>query len=99
MFHGGPLTDALKRRYPAAWESYVSPDASGHARRIMEAVSESVVFASAGHSLGADYIACMRPLRPKREAAMAIERAFDCAGRRYDFDFHTDAALVCSELV
>lgn len=99
--YGGSFTAALERGYPAAWASYVSNDAAGHPRRIIEAVSEGVVFASAEHSLGADYIACMRPLRPNREAAMAIERAFAYAGRPYDFDFdfHTDAALVCSELV
>jgi hypothetical protein len=99
--YGGAFTDALQRSYPAAWAEYVSPDPKDYTRRIIEAVSEGVVFASAEHSLCADYIAAMRPLRPKLEVAKAIECAFGYAGRPYDFDFdfHTDSALVCSELV
>lgn len=99
--YGEAFTTLLERRYPAGWGDYTSPDQEGHTRCIIEAVSEGVVFASAEHSLRADYIACVRPLRPKLEAARAIERAFSYAGRPYDFDFdfHTDSALVCSELV
>lgn len=99
--YGDAFTATLRRNHPAAWAEYASEDAAAHTRRIIEAVSEGVVFASAEHSLCADYIACMRPLRSKLEAARAIERAFGYAGRPYDFDFdfHTDAALVCSELV
>ena len=98
---GEPFSAKLRRSFPAAWAQYISADDHGHPRRIIEAVSEGVVFASAEHSLGADYIACMRPMRSKLDAAHAIERAFGYAGRPYDFDFdfHTDSALVCSELV
>lgn len=99
--YGESFTGMLQRSHPAAWADYGSADAEARPRRIIEAVSEGVVFASAEHSLCADYIACVRPLRPKLEAARAIERAFGYAGRPYDFDFdfHTDSALVCSELV
>jgi hypothetical protein len=99
--YGGRFTDALRRRFPEAWESYVSPDAEGHPRRVIEAVSEGVVFSSADHTLRADYAAALRPRRAPRDVARALEQAFAYWGRPYDFDFdfYSDRALVCSELV
>jgi hypothetical protein len=46
-------------------------------------------------------VAALRPRLPAVEKAAAILRAFGYAGRLYDFnfDFRTDTALVCSELV
>jgi hypothetical protein len=43
----------------------------------------------------------LRPRLSKRDRAVALLRAFGYAGRPYDydFDFITDAALVCSELI
>ena len=43
----------------------------------------------------------IRPRLSKREKAQAVLRAFYYSGRPYDFnfDFQTDAALVCSELI
>ena len=99
--YGGPFTAALRSRHPAAFAAYEQPDEQKHTKRIIEAVSEGVVFASAEHSLHADYAAALRPKLSKLEIAKAIERAFSYAGRPYDFDFdfYTDRALVCSELV
>jgi len=75
--------------------------ADGHATRILEAVSEGVVFNSVEHSLDADCVAVLRPRLGKTERAVALRRAFHYSGRPYDFDFDflTDAKLVCSELV
>lgn len=99
--YGGPFTEALARRWPEAWTEYSSLDEEGHHRRIIEAMSEGVVFTSAEHSVRADYVAAMRPRLAPIEIARAIERAFGYAGRPYDFDFdfYTDSSLVCSELV
>jgi hypothetical protein len=48
-----------------------------------------------------DYLGVMRPRLPKLEKARAIARAFAYQGRPYDFDFDflSDAGLVCTELV
>src|SRR6185436_7995908 len=48
-----------------------------------------------------DSLAVLRPRASKRAKAIAIARAFGYLGRPYDFnfDFHTDSALVCSEVV
>ncbi len=98
---GGPFTAYLEKTHPEAWQKYISPDHEGHPRRIIEAVSEGVVFSAAEESIRADYVASMRPARSKLEKAKALDRAFSYAGRPYDFDFdfYTDNSLVCSELV
>ena len=46
-------------------------------------------------------MAALRPRLPAVEKAAAILRAFGHARRPYDFnfDFRTDATLVCSELI
>jgi hypothetical protein len=100
--YGRPFTEVLATRFPKAWADYTAPDAEGHTPRVLEAMSEGVVFTSAEHSIGtADYVADMRPMNGKLDKARAIERAFSYAGRPYDFDFDffTDTTLVCSELV
>jgi hypothetical protein len=95
----------LEEKFPAAWGEYASKEETDHGafdRRVIEAMSEGVVYTSAEHSIGtADYVAAMRPKLSKLEKAKAIERAFGYAGRPYDFDFdfYTDSSLVCSELV
>jgi hypothetical protein len=98
---GGPFSAALERMFPEAWRRYETKDEEGHTHRVIEAMSEGVVFTSAEHSIRCDYAAAMRPRLSKLEIARAIERAFRYHGRPYDFDFdfYTDTSLVCSELV
>lgn len=69
--------------------------------RVLEAISEGVSFTSLEHSASADAVAVLRPRRPKAEKAQALARAFRYHGRPYDFnfDFGTDSAIVCTELV
>jgi hypothetical protein len=99
--YAGSFVDHLARRFPKAWAAFVDPDHDGAPRRIIEAVSEGVVFHAAEESIRADYVAALRPIRTKLEKARALERAFGYFGRPYDFDFdfYTDESLVCSELV
>jgi uncharacterized protein YycO len=103
--YGRAFADHLAEKYPSAWAHWSEPEQTEHgafARRIIEAMSEGVVFTSAEHSIGtADYVADMRPSLSKLEKAKAIERAFEYEGRAYDFDFdfYTDTTIVCSELV
>ena len=69
--------------------------------RVIEAISEGVSFTSIEHAMLVDYLGVMRPRLGKLEKAMAIARAFAYQGRPYDFDFDflSDASLVCTELV
>ena len=99
----GLVSDLKKlpeRKPGAAWEAYIRRD-HGHPRVILEAVSDGVVFASAEHSLHADYVALVRPNLSPSQKATAIRRAFADYGKPYDFnfDFNTASKLVCSELV
>ena len=59
-----------------------------------------MIFSSLEH-LAADSLAVLRPRLPAVDRAAALLRAFGYAGRPYDFDFdfRTDAAIVCTELV
>jgi hypothetical protein len=94
------LEALLRQQAPAAYAASLTL-ADGHARRVLEAISEGVAFTSLEHSAAADALAVLRPRLSLVERAAALVRAFGYAGRPYDFDFdfRTDAALVCTELV
>jgi hypothetical protein len=97
----GDLSAHFVEHYPKAWASLAERDHSGHEHCVIEAVSEGVSSASLEHSCAADYVAALRPRMPKAMRALAIARALRYWGRPYDFnfDFATDDAVVCSELV
>lgn len=96
----GELEALLQARDPAAYRLAATVQPSG-APRILEAISEGVSFTSLEYSGASDSLAALRPRLSKREKAQALLRAFHYSGRPYDFnfDFQTDASLVCSELV
>ena len=90
----------LRSSYATAYAHHLEPE-NGHPTRIIEAISEGVVFTSIEHSADADAVAVLRPRLSRKDKAIAIARAFAYAGRPYDFnfDFVSDDALVCTELV
>jgi uncharacterized protein YycO len=97
----GDLEDLLRKRYPEAYAKATHPLEEAHMPRILEAIAEGVCFTSLEHSAAADSIGVLRPRLAKPEKARALLRAFHYSGRPYDFnfDFETDATLVCSEVV
>jgi hypothetical protein len=97
----GSFEGLLKDRFPEAYALAQSEDEQGHTRTVVEAIEKGVVFTSMEHSAACDSLAVFRPRLSKAEKAQAILRAFAYSGRPYDysFDFLSDAALVCSELV
>jgi hypothetical protein len=98
---GGDFETLLQQRSPEAARQSRTPQEEGHPVRVLEAMSEGVVFTTLEHSAGCDSLAVLRPRLPKTQRALALLRAFHYAGRPYDFnfDFATDAELVCTELV
>ncbi len=89
----------LERRFPTAWLRY-RLGVDGDPARVIEAVGEGVLLNSLNHVAG-DYLSAMRPRLDKRAKAQAIAEAFSHWGKPYDFDFDfaTDHAVVCTELV
>lgn len=98
---GGDLPSHLERAAAEAWRAYLAPGREGHAIRVIESVSEGVIFNSLEESCLADYVVALRPRLAPLERARAIANAFGYHGRPYDFnfDFVTDSSLVCTELV
>jgi len=94
-----PLHEYLAAAHPAEWNRY-SMGSGKDPFRVIEAVSEGVIFNTMDHAAG-DYLAAMRPRLSKVEKARAVVEAFGHLGKPYDFDFDfaTDHALVCTELV
>jgi len=97
----GDFEALLERRYPQAYTLALRPREEEHVPRVLEAMSEGVVFTTLEHSAAADSLAALRPRLERAEKAQALLRAFQYVGRPYDFDFdfQTDSALVCTELV
>ena len=95
----GTFAGYLQQRWPGRWREY-SLGQHGKPNRVLEAISEGVVFNTLGHAAG-DYLAVMRPRLSKLHRAKALLEAFSHVGKPYDFDFDfaTDHALVCTELV
>jgi hypothetical protein len=96
----GDFEALLRTRHPEAYQRSLLAQ-HDEAPRVIEAVSEGVVFTTFTHTADADAVAVLRPRLSKAEKASAILRSFQYSGRPYDFDFdfQTDAALVCTELV
>ncbi|HTL53202.1 MAG TPA: YiiX/YebB-like N1pC/P60 family cysteine hydrolase [Planctomycetota bacterium] len=94
------IHDLLDKRFPKVLKQYTQP-IDAHPARIIEAVSEGVVLSTCEHSCRADYIAALRPRVPPIDRLKAILTAFSHFEKPYDFDFDfiTDDAIVCSELV
>lgn len=97
----GNFEKLLARRYPKAYAQSLQAQEHGHVPRVIEAISEGVSFTTLEHSADADALVTLRPRVPKVDVARAILRSFRYSGRPYDFnfDFQTDATLVCTELI
>lgn len=95
---GTPLADDLGVR--AALPRYAKR-IDGAPARVIEAISEGVVFNSLEHAVQKDYVVVLRPDLPESAVADSIRRALLFLDRPYDFDFDfaTDDRIVCTELV
>lgn len=97
------LAALLAQRFPQAWQQYAhGRDFQGHGPVwVMESISEGVSLTAPEHALQVDYLAVLRPRLPALIKAKALLRAFGHHGKPYDFDFDflSDRALVCTELV
>ena len=69
--------------------------------QIIEVVGKGVIFNPVEHMAKSDYLAALRPNLTKEQIFQALVKAFDNYGLPYDFlfEFKSNNALVCSELV
>lgn len=97
----GSFEELLLARYPEVYKESLESDNTKHPYRVLEAMSEGVVFTSIEHSANADSLAVIRPKLATVDIAKAIFSGLKYKGRPYDFnfDFRTDSEVVCSELI
>lgn len=96
---GREFSEVLAEQFPLLWAEYQSsPDSP---RRVIEAKRPGVILNTLEDSANADYLAALRPRVDRGEIYHVLRRAYAHFGKPYDFnfDFATDNALVCSELV
>ncbi len=93
------LPEYLANQHSVAWLKYktASPD---EPIRVIESIKHGVLLNSFEQAFG-DYMVALRPRLSKVAKAQAVIEAFSHLGKPYDFyfDFATDHALVCTELV
>ena len=97
----GDFEKLLESTYPVAYARSLETLEEGRRSRVLEAIGEGVLFTTLEHSAAADSLSALRPRLTKKEIAVALWRAFFYVGHPYDynFDFMTDSAIVCTELV
>ncbi|VGO20715.1 YiiX/YebB-like N1pC/P60 family cysteine hydrolase [Pontiella sulfatireligans] len=93
--------ETIKALYPEVSGMMEQNDLDGFPVRVIEAIRPGVVFQSLETSARCDYLGVIRTNVTKAEKFKALMGAFSHYAKPYDlnFDFTTDNALVCSELV
>lgn len=97
----GSFEELLAENYPDVYKESLGQDDHHYDYRVLEAMSEGVVFTSLEHSANADSLAVIRPKLSNVDIAKGLHSSLRYQGRPYDFDFdfRTDSTVVCSELV
>ena len=98
---GADVEAQLDALVPGVRERLAALVDGGGAVRVVEALRDGVVLNSFERSANADYLAVLRPRTDAAGRLVAVAAALGHVGKPYDygFDFATDGALVCSELV
>ncbi len=93
--------DVLARLYPDAYAVFLAKRQGVYPMSVIEAKRPGVVFMSFEYSANADALGVLRPRVSREDKWQAVKRAFSFYGRAYDydFDFRTENALVCSEVL
>jgi len=97
----GDLEGLLRDRFPETYDAALAPLEDSYMPVVIEALGEGVIFTTLEHSAHADSLAVLRPRLSKKDKAVALLRMFGYVGKPYDFnfDFVSDAAMVCTEVV
>jgi hypothetical protein len=98
---GFDVMSTIKGLYPDVYAKLGQSDDGGYPLCVIEAIRPGVVLQSLETSARCDYLGVIRPNLSKANKFKALMGAFSHYQKPYDlnFDFTTDNALVCSELV
>ncbi|MCF7975434.1 MAG: hypothetical protein K9N55_16575 [Phycisphaerae bacterium] len=93
------LSQYLASQHEVSWLKYKAAP-SDEPIRVIESIKYGVLLNTFEQAFG-DYMVALRPRLSKTAKAQAVIEAFSHVGKPYDFsfDFATDHALVCTELV
>lgn len=93
--------DLIAEAYPDVAKLVGATDEGGHKRCVIEAIRDGVTLQSLEKSANCDYLGVIRTGLPPRVRFNAVMKGLGQYGKPYDynFDFSTDQALVCSELI
>lgn len=98
---GADADSRLEVLVPGIKSKLASVDTDGRPFAVIESLRDGVILNSFKDSANADYLAILRPRADAEERFKAIATAMTHLGKPYDyeFDFATDGAMVCSELI
>ncbi|MDH5596607.1 MAG: YiiX/YebB-like N1pC/P60 family cysteine hydrolase [Candidatus Peregrinibacteria bacterium] len=99
---GASFKEYLEGNHPDALRQLLQKDEKGYSYAVVEAKRPGVILTSLEYTANADSFAVLRTRNANRQDHLKIvTQALAYLGRPYDFDFNfvTDNALVCSELV
>ena len=91
----------IQERFPQVYQELTAINEDGSQAAVIEALRPGVIVQSLYASAQADSLAVLRPKVSKEDRWQAILCALPHHGKpyNYQFDFRTDTALVCSQLV
>ena len=91
----------LSNKTKDAFKAFNTKDKYGYPKVLIEVTSDGTHFSSIRHTFLNDYLGALRPKLTKLQKTRSIVEALEMHGLEYDFDFdyHSDDRLVCSELV
>ena len=98
---GRTASSVIQERFPEVYLELVQKDPAGNTPAVIEALRPGVIVQSLQNSAGADSLAVLRPQVTRTERWQAVMAALPHYGKpyNYQFDFRTETALVCSQLV
>jgi hypothetical protein len=98
---GRTASTVIQKYFPEVYVELRQKDSAGNTPAVIEALRPGVIVQSLQDSASADSLAVLRPQVAKADRWKAIMAALPHYGKpyNYQFDFRTETALVCSQLI
>jgi hypothetical protein len=101
LLDGRAASAVIRDLFPKVYAAMSRVDERGETALVIEALRPGVIVQSLQNSASADSLAVLRPKVTKSDRWQAVVAALPHHGKpyNYQFDFRTESALVCSQLV